>query len=138
MKYNVVICGGTFDRLHAGHKAFLRFAFAHGKTVIIGITSDAYVGQHKKNEIVLPFSQREKEVKDFLADEGFLERATIAAIDSKFDQTQIPEEQSVALLVTPDTQSSGIEINNNREKKGFSPLPLLMFPLVTNNNGNIR
>lgn len=133
--YKLIICGGTFDRLHAGHKAFLRFAFQEGEKVIIGITSDKYVLEHKKNATVLPFFQRKKEVEDFLRHEGLLERATIVAIDSRFDQTQMPESASVALLVTQETASVGEEINKKRQKDNLSPLHLLLFPYKENAQG---
>ena len=50
-KYSLVICGGTFDRLHEGHKAFLRAAFTAGERVIIGLTSYKII----KNK---PFSEK--------------------------------------------------------------------------------
>ncbi|HYK09072.1 MAG TPA: pantetheine-phosphate adenylyltransferase [Candidatus Eisenbacteria bacterium] len=135
MKYNLVICGGTFDRVHAGHKAFLRFAFSHGNTVVIGLTSDMYVAQNKKDESILPFAQRKKELQDFLSLEGFFERAKIVAIDSRFDQTKIPDASSIALLVSQETEKIGKEINAEREKLGLTPLHLLVFPLVATPSG---
>ena len=137
MKYNLIICGGTFDRLHAGHKAFLRFAFSHGNTVVIGLTSDNYVEQNKKEKNILPFAQREKELQDFLSLEGFLPRARIVSIDSKFDQTKIPDAFSIALLVSQETEKIGKEINAEREKLGLIPLQLLVFPLVATHGEKI-
>jgi len=41
--YQTIAIGGTFDRLHKGHRGFIRQAFALGSKVIIGLTSDQYV-----------------------------------------------------------------------------------------------
>lgn len=130
MEYKLVICGGTFDRLHKGHKAFLHFAFTKGEQVIIGITSDAYVAAHKKDSGILPFSKRKSEVESFLHHQNILQRAKIVAIESKFDQTQIPESTSVALLVSEETRHVGEEINEERVKQGLMPLHLLIFPMM--------
>lgn len=135
MEYSLVICGGTFDRLHYGHKAFLRYAFQKGKKVIIGLTSDAYVKLYKKEREILPFVHRKEELEAFLQEEDFLQRSEIVAINSRFDQTQIPESSNAALLVSKETESVGKEINEEREKKNLLPLPLLVFPLVTTEKG---
>lgn len=130
MEYKLVICGGTFDRLHAGHKAFLRFAFTKGEQVIIGITSDEYIAAHKKNSGIVPFSKRKKTVESFLRAEKLLPRALVVAIDSKFDQTQIPKSTSVALLVSEETKNVGKEINEKRMQNDLEPLHLLVFPIM--------
>ncbi len=134
MEYKLVICGGTFDRLHSGHKAFLLYAFEKGEHVLIGLTSDAYVTKVKKNADIFPFEKRLEELKEFLNTKGLLERAKIVAIDSRFDETQIEEHTGAALLVSEETKNAGEEINKEREKQGFAPLPLLIFPLIAGNN----
>lgn len=130
MDYSLVICGGTFDRLHTGHRAFLKFAFSHGDKVIIGLTTEAYLSTHKKDGGILPFFQRKKDLEDFLRENNFLQRATIVPINSKFDQTQELFTEKTALLVSSETYYSGIEVNEEREKRKLPPLPLLVFPVV--------
>ncbi|HSD98678.1 MAG TPA: pantetheine-phosphate adenylyltransferase [Patescibacteria group bacterium] len=135
MEYNLVICGGTFDHLHTGHKMFLRFAFSKGRKVIIGITSDKYIQQYKKNQLIEPFVCREKAVVEFLEKEGFLSRAKVVAIDSRFDQTHITDTNLVALLVSDETYGNGLEINKERKEHKLPPLPILIFPLVKDSTG---
>ncbi|MCI4362523.1 MAG: pantetheine-phosphate adenylyltransferase [Thermoplasmata archaeon] len=45
---SVAVLGGTFDRLHAGHRALLSAAFDAADTVRIGLTSAAYLQAHPK------------------------------------------------------------------------------------------
>ena len=67
MKYNLVVCGGTFDHFHQGHASFLKAALAVSQNVLIGITADAYAQQHKTHTQELQtFQERETAVKDFL------------------------------------------------------------------------
>lgn len=137
MEYNLIICGGTFDRLHAGHKAFLRFAFLKAQKVIIGLTSEVYVENHKSNQHILSFEERKKQLEEFLQKSQYLERAKIVAIDSRFDQTQIPDTNSTALLVSEETYQTGIEINKERVENNLAPLKLLIFPMVKSDVGKI-
>lgn len=135
MEYSKIICGGTFDHLHAGHKAFLKFAFQKGQEVIVGLTSDAYVAKFKKGNGVQRFVDRKKALENFLQNEGILPRAKIVAIDNKFDQTQIPEDLSIALVVSRETYPVGLEINKKRTEKGLNALPILTAPLVNTESG---
>jgi len=134
--YKLIISGGTFDRLHEGHKKFLKYAFANGEKVLIGLTSDKYVKNYKNGE-VLSFSQRKKERMNFLSLGNLLKRAEIVAIDTKFDQTLVPDSQDSALLVTTDTYSNGLEINRQRLLQKLSPLPLLVMPVLEVGNTKI-
>lgn len=43
----VVLTGGTFDLLHTGHAEFLKLCKSFGKTLIVQISSDKYVGERK-------------------------------------------------------------------------------------------
>ncbi len=43
-KYKKIAIGGTFDKLHDGHKKLLTTAFELGEKVEIGVTSNAFGG----------------------------------------------------------------------------------------------
>lgn len=129
MLFKQIICGGTFDKLHEGHKAFLHFAFTMGEHVRIGLTSDMYVTKIKK-EKVSPFAQRKKTLEVFLKNEHFLSRSLIVKIESKFGETQIQNSKDTALLVSYETYPVGLEINDERRKNNLEPFDLLLFPLV--------
>lgn len=135
MEYKLIILGGTFDKLHAGHKEFLRFAFSHGEQVRIGITSDEYVAKHKRNQSILSYENRKKEVESFLRHEGLLQRTEIVVINSKFDETQNLAGKNTALLVSSETYLSGLEVNKQRKESGLEPLPLIVMPVVRTKTG---
>ncbi len=135
MVFKQVLCGGTFDRLHEGHKAFLRFAFSKGQKVRIGITSDVFIKIYKKHSAITPFPERKKSVVAFLKKEGFLQRANIVALTHPFDATQLTEDESTALLVSSETYAQGQKINQERKSKGIHPLPLIVFPILFAEDG---
>lgn len=133
MEFDEIILGGTFDHLHEGHKAFLRFALERGHHILIGLTSDSYVAEHKGGN-VLSFAKRKEELEHYLSEIYMLNRVKIVSIDSRFDQTQVLS-GNIALLVSSETYQSGLDINREREKQGFAPLPLLVMPLVVSETG---
>ncbi len=118
--YHNIVVGGTFDRLHAGHKAFLRRAFSLAAHVTVTITSDRYTAAYKPH--VLPYNVREEQVKKFLDREKLLSRATIIPIDTGYG---IAKEKNIsldAILVTDDTRAGATTVNKKRKEVG---LPLL-------------
>lgn len=49
---------GTFDLLHVGHLALLKFCRTLGDNVIVGVASDKVVNSYKPNVPVIPLDQR--------------------------------------------------------------------------------
>lgn len=67
--YENVVLGGTFDRLHAGHKMLLSAAILRcKKRLTVGVTDGAMVNNKKLWEIIEPCELRMKNLKDFLVD----------------------------------------------------------------------
>src|SRR5438034_4309091 len=128
--YNIVVIGGTFDHLHEGHKEFLRFAFQNSRNVLIGLTSDTYAGTIKQYASHLQaFFEREKAPKRFLEGEGVLSRVAIAQIDSVFYPKEWENLPIDAVIVTKDTFKGAQRINEDRKRKEFSPLDIVMVPM---------
>ncbi len=135
MRYKTVICGGTFDFLHQGHKAFISFAFSQADHVVIGVTSDAYTQKHKQS-VIQPYALREKNLKDFLEKEHLIARAEILPIDDIYGPALKKDFAVDAIVVTNDTVQGARTINTERKKIGLSELPLCIAPLITS-EGNI-
>jgi phosphopantetheine adenylyltransferase len=74
--YNVVVVGGTFDHLHAGHKLLLtatalllqpaRIFSVTPRRLIVGITGDELLKNKKYAEYLSSWTQRQEDVVDFL------------------------------------------------------------------------
>lgn len=129
MQYNTIICGGTFDRLHDGHKHFLRKIFSLGNRVLIGLTSDSYVGGNKKGNIQ-PFQERLEQLKTFLAKEGLLIRAEVFPIQDVYGKALDESLPIDCIMVTQATQNGAEEINTKRKELGLSELPIHVIPLI--------
>lgn len=134
-KFNLVVCGGTFDLLHKGHREFLRFAFSKGEKVIIGLTSDKFV-QNKKEGIEL-YKARKVRLETFLKKEQLKKRAEIIPINNVFGPTLLPSFRAEAIVVSKETKKGAGFINLKRQELGLSPLYILISPQVLTEGGGL-
>lgn len=67
--YDHVVLGGTFDRLHAGHKMLLSAAVLRcRKSLTIGVTDGVMIQTKKLWELIEPCQERIDKLKEFLVD----------------------------------------------------------------------
>jgi pantetheine-phosphate adenylyltransferase len=133
MREAVAAVGGTFDRLHDGHKALILEAFRLGDKVIIGLTSDAYVKKAGK-EGVARYLARRKRLMDFLVSNGLSHRAAVVEIADRFGP--IVEDPAIAcIVVTEETQEAAVEANRLRAKKGLIQMDIHSIGMVTAKDG---
>lgn len=57
-KYAIGLTFGAFDLLHIGHLNLLRNAKELCEKLIVCVSSDAYVFEHKKHSPIVPFKER--------------------------------------------------------------------------------
>ncbi|MCL4359981.1 DUF359 domain-containing protein [Patescibacteria group bacterium] len=160
-KYPHVLVGGTFDRLHRGHEAILRKAFAVGEQVTIGLTSDRFITKYKSqipnpNDQIsnqfqnshlaskgLTFSdyelqsyrERKSELERWLKQNRYINRATVHPIDDPYEPGSSRTDID-ALVVSTETKKRGMEINEIRKSRGLAQLVLIEVPLVDAHDGN--
>ena len=123
------ICiGGTFDRLHKGHKFLIKKAFeVAGKNglVFIGVTSGEMISS---KEDVKPFESRKKAIEQFLSEGGLTEDVTIAPIYDKYGPSV--EGDFDAIVVSSETIHTAEEINEKRKRLNKKPLKIVQIPFV--------
>ncbi len=135
MKYNLVVCGGTFDNLHKGHKEFLKFVLLNGKKVLVGLTSDNFVKNKNQKEKIQKFEKRKKVLLTFLSKD--VSRAEIIAIDDIFGPTLSKELKIDAIVVSQSLIKSAELINKKREEKGLPKIKIIISPMILGMDGNI-
>ena len=128
-----VCIGGTFDKLHIGHKQLITKAIeTAGKNgeVFIGITKGKIL-ESKKN--VKSFEERKKTLEKFISNKKTGNIIVIKPIMDIYGPTL--KEDFDAIIVSPETKLTADKINIKRKQLGKKPLKIVMIPFVISNDG---
>jgi len=136
-KFSLIACGGTFDLLHAGHKAFIRVVLNNSEKVILGMTSDAYVKTFKDGNDIEPFEIRKKVLEHFLDSIDVQDRVRIIPIDDFYGPLLTNDFKVEAIAVTLQTEHMVSDINKKRKENNLSELEKILIPLGMAEDGKI-
>jgi cytidyltransferase-like protein len=134
-KYEKVAVGGTFDKLHRGHKALLNKAFEIGEKVVIGLSSDEFVSKMGKPHITATYTERLRELNAFLEKNGLAKRAEVVPLNDPYGLT-ISGKGLDALVVSRETESITDKINKIRVEAGLPSLKIVAISMVPAENSN--
>ncbi|CAD5245299.1 phosphopantetheine adenylyltransferase [Thermococcus camini] len=133
-RYRKVVVGGTFDRLHLGHKALLRKAFEVGEYVYIGLTSDEMIRNKPYAEKILPYELRLRDLIKFFEVNGYSGYRVIkihTAIGFAGEMKGLE-----AIVVSEETYKGALVVNRAREENGLRPLDIVTIGLVRSSLGS--
>ncbi len=133
-KYRAVALGGTFDVVHKGHQTLLNRAFEVSDTVLIGLVGDELSRDLAKKHTILSFTARRRNLETFLQENGWRDRAVVRRLDDRFGST-ISDRDIEAIIVTPETRETAVEINRIRKSRGFKPLDIETVGFVLADDG---
>ena len=133
-RLGLISVGGTFDVMHKGHWFLLEETFNAGEKAIVGITSDEFVASMKKKHTVASYENRLSDVKEFLKERGFLERAIIVPLNDPYGPT-IENNDLEGIVVSEETEVGAERINELRVKRGKKPLLIFVITMVLADDG---
>jgi cytidyltransferase-like protein len=124
------VLGGTFDHLHRGHESLLETAFQVGRTVAIGITTEAYLAAHPKPDggRIQSYRVRRRAVRSWLRKHHPHAVGRLVPIDDPFGGSVAPGVG--VLVVSADTVEGGRAVNRERARRGLPAVPVIVVPLA--------
>jgi len=132
-KFQLVATGGTFDIIHFGHIALLSKSFTISDKVIIGLTSDE-LALKKQKKLLNDYSKRLDALTSLIEKKFPHVECEISKLDNDFGPAVL-EGNVQALIVSEETQFQGDVLNKLRSEKNFSPVEIIVVPMVLANDG---
>ncbi len=133
-RYQKVSLGGTFDKLHSGHKRLIQQALDIGKIVVIGVVTRKMLKKESKTHEIESYQARVMEIEGFLKERKAMDRVVITPIDDPYGPALTDEEVEV-LVVSRETAFRAREINRLRRGRGFKPLKIRVIEMVLAEDG---
>ena len=133
-RYRKVSLGGTFDKLHDGHKRLIQQALDIGETVLIGVTTSNMLDKKPKTHEIDSYQVRVMEIEGFLKERKAMERVVITPLDDPYGPALTDEEVEV-LVVSRETAFRAREINRLRRGRGIKPLKIRVIEMVLAEDG---
>uniref|UniRef100_A0A1B6JTY9 Bifunctional coenzyme A synthase n=1 Tax=Homalodisca liturata TaxID=320908 RepID=A0A1B6JTY9_9HEMI len=132
--YDYVVLGGTFDRLHYGHKIMLSEAILRcKKKITVGVTDTQMLKSKKLWELVEPCDLRMRKVRDFLEEVEPSLEYEIVPINDIFGPTK-DDPTFQMIVVSSETIGGGGKINEIRAANDLNPLCIHEVELLADIN----
>lgn len=135
-QFNHSILGGTFDRLHAGHKHFLDTAFASSEYVTIGLTTPALFSHKLLSENIESYDIRLDDLITYLTEKGYDKRSTIIKLSDIYGNS-LNEQKIDSIFINEHGVKNAHIINEKRQKRGLAPLTIEVVPLIKGDDRNV-
>ncbi|MCI4361100.1 MAG: pantetheine-phosphate adenylyltransferase [Thermoplasmata archaeon] len=131
----VAVLGGSFDHLHAGHRALLAAGFAAAQRVGIGITTDAYLRHNRKPYAgrIQSYATRRRILVGYLARSYPRSRWWIVPLSDGWGRSV--ERGVDVLIASKETADGAAAVNRERRRRGLPAVPLLLVELVRGEDG---
>ena len=132
-KFDLIAMGGTFDVIHSGHMALLNKAFSISSKIIIGLSSDQLAAKRGK-KLVNGYSKRLSSLKDVIEERFPNSSYEISKLENDFGPAVI-EGSVKALVVSKETSSKGVKLNELRMERNLPPVEIVVVPMVLAKDG---
>lgn len=131
-RFSVVAVGGTFDRLHAGHRLLLTAAaWASSEKLWIGVTGEALLARKDHADLIAPFRERAKAASEF-ARQVRPDLGTIAVSELTDAAGATGRDPTIdAIVVSCETRSSADRINSARVQAGLPAMAVITVDILS-------
>lgn len=125
-KFDRIAMGGTFDCIHNGHRKLLAYAASMcNDTLTVGITGDVMLASKSNASMIASFEIRKRNLYNFVHTLKPGLKLNIVELSEPFGPT-ITEDNIQAIIVSSETISGAVKINQVRREKGMQPLSVVV------------
>ncbi|KAJ3423575.1 phosphopantetheine adenylyltransferase [Anaeramoeba flamelloides] len=129
--FSGVVLGGTFDRLHSGHRALLTVAaLSATKKLIVGVTDGKKLLGKKSHSILIEsYKCRSKRVEQFIKYINPFLNLEIVKLSDPFGPSITAKDIS-AIVVSAETRRGADRVNELRKQRGLMELEVVVIDYV--------
>ncbi|VDN02125.1 unnamed protein product [Thelazia callipaeda] len=128
--FDAVVLGGTFDRLHSGHKVLLSKAvMLASERIVCGVTTGDMIRRKVLWELMEPLEKRLEAIRDFVEDVSNNVRCEMHPILDPYGPS-IVDPDLKAIIVSSETEKGGHAVNERRREKNLPILNLIKVELL--------
>lgn len=129
-QYKRTILGGTFDRLHNGHKILLSTAaLCTTQELVVGVTDGTMLHKKVLWELIEPIDNRITVLREFLTDiDSTISYDIVPIYDPYGPSVQVRDYECI--VVTEETLKGGRKVNEERLKMNMPELKIHSIPLL--------
>jgi len=128
--FDNVVLGGTFDRIHAGHKLLLAMsALCAQKRLLVGVSRGPLLDNKELKDLVHPLELRTRRLFQTLYSMRPCVAYQIVPIDDPFGPS-ITDPNLQCIVVSKETERGGQSVNKRRVEKGLNSIHVDVVDLV--------
>lgn len=128
--YDAVVLGGTFDRLHDGHRRLLKAAAELARVrVVVGVCTGPMLENKELAHLIEPVEKRIEAIENYIKS---IKPGLLIQAEPIIDPygPSIVDEDLEAIVVSKETLAGGLSVNKRREERGLSQLKVEVVDLV--------
>ncbi len=126
--FRKVVVGGTFNRLHKGHRVIIETAFQVGESIVIGLTSDEFASRFRVLK-TNPYPKRKSQLDNYITSLKERKPYEVVRIEDSYGIATL-EPEIDCIVVSEETLLRAEEINAIRFKKGLEKITIIVTPIV--------